>query len=81
MLKPIGMTEGHYECRSLDETLPIFTELLAAEVIERTDKQAVVGRVAGCCGLKAGHAPSSFGRQKSGTSTERRETILDNPRL
>ena len=38
MLKPIGMTEGHYECRSLDETLPIFTELLAAEVIERTDK-------------------------------------------
>ena len=42
MLKPIGMTEGHYECRSLDETLPIFTELLAAEVIERTDKQAVV---------------------------------------
>ena len=42
MLKPIGMTEGHYECRSLDETLPIFTELLAAEVIERTEKQAVV---------------------------------------
>jgi hypothetical protein len=42
MLKPIGMTEGHYECRSLDETLPIFTELLAAEVVERTEKQAVV---------------------------------------
>jgi hypothetical protein len=32
------MTEGHYECRSLDETLPIFTELLAAEVVERTEK-------------------------------------------
>jgi len=42
MLKPIGITEGHYECRSLDETLPIFTDLLAAQVIERTDKQAVV---------------------------------------
>ena len=42
MLKPIGITEGHYECRSLDETLPIFTDLLAAEVIERSDKQAVV---------------------------------------
>ncbi|HEY2918668.1 MAG TPA: VOC family protein [Candidatus Binatia bacterium] len=42
MLKPIGLTEGHYECRSLDETLPIFTDLLAAEVIERTEKQAVV---------------------------------------
>jgi catechol-2,3-dioxygenase len=42
MLKPIGLTEGHYECRSLDETLPIFTDLLAAEVIERTEKKAVV---------------------------------------
>ena len=42
MLKPIGITEGHYECRSLDETLPIFTDLLAAEVVERTEKKAVV---------------------------------------
>jgi catechol-2,3-dioxygenase len=42
MIKPIGLTEGHYECRSLDETLPIFTDLLAAQVIERTEKQAVV---------------------------------------
>ena len=42
MLKPIGLTEGHYECRSLDETLPIFTDLLAAQVVERTEKQAVV---------------------------------------
>jgi len=42
MLKPIALSEGHYECRSLDETLPIFTDLLAAEVVERTDKQAVV---------------------------------------
>jgi catechol-2,3-dioxygenase len=42
MLKPIGLSEGHYECRSLDETLPIFTDLLAAEIVERTEKQAVV---------------------------------------
>jgi Glyoxalase/Bleomycin resistance protein/Dioxygenase superfamily len=42
MIKPIGLTEGHYECRSLDETLPIFIDLLAAQVIERTEKQAVV---------------------------------------
>ena len=35
MLKPIAMTKGHYECRSLDETLPIFTDLLAAQVVER----------------------------------------------
>src|SRR5215475_4167339 len=42
MLKPIGLTEGHYECRLFDESLPIFTNLLALEVVERKDKQAVV---------------------------------------
>ena len=42
MLKPIGITEGHYECRSLDETLPIFTDLMSAEVIERNDNKAVI---------------------------------------
>jgi catechol 2,3-dioxygenase-like lactoylglutathione lyase family enzyme len=42
MLKPIGLTEGHYECRSLDETLPIFTDLLALEVVERQDNEAVL---------------------------------------
>ncbi len=42
MLKPIAMTEGHYECRSLDETLPIFTDFLALEVVERKDKEAVL---------------------------------------
>jgi len=42
MLKPIALSEGHYECRSLDETLPIFTDLLAAQVIERTEHRATV---------------------------------------
>lgn len=42
MLKPVGLTEGHYECRSLDETLPIFTDLLALQVIEQTQKKAIV---------------------------------------
>src|SRR3989337_2506336 len=42
MLKPIGLPEGHYGCPSLDETLHIFTDLLAAEIVERTEKQAVV---------------------------------------
>jgi catechol 2,3-dioxygenase-like lactoylglutathione lyase family enzyme len=42
MLKPIGLINGHYECRSLDETLPIFTDLLALEVVERKEKEAVV---------------------------------------
>jgi catechol 2,3-dioxygenase-like lactoylglutathione lyase family enzyme len=42
MLKPRGLTHGHYECRSLDETLAVFTDLLAMQVIERTDGQAVL---------------------------------------
>ena len=42
MLKPIGLTEGHYECRSLDETLPIFTDLLALEIVGRKDHEAVL---------------------------------------
>ena len=35
MLRPVGLTHGHYECRSLDETLPVFTDLLAMKVVER----------------------------------------------
>ena len=42
MLNPIGLTHGHYECRALDETLPIFTDLLAMQVLERGKGQAVV---------------------------------------
>ncbi|MCH7573154.1 MAG: hypothetical protein IH891_09600, partial [Planctomycetes bacterium] len=30
ILKLEGLVHGHYECRSLDETLPVFTDLLAA---------------------------------------------------
>ena len=40
MLKPIGLIEGHYECRSLDETLPVFTDLLAMEVVQRKANQS-----------------------------------------
>ena len=42
MLKPVGIIHGHYECRSLDETLPIFTDLLALEVVRRADGEAVL---------------------------------------
>jgi len=42
MLKPIGLIEGHYECRSLDETLPVFTDLLAMEVVQRKANQATL---------------------------------------
>ena len=42
MLKPLGLTHGHYECRSLGDTLPVFTDLLAMKVMERENGQAIV---------------------------------------
>jgi catechol 2,3-dioxygenase-like lactoylglutathione lyase family enzyme len=42
MLQPVALIHGHYECRSLDETLPIFTDLLALEVVQRESGQAIV---------------------------------------
>ena len=42
MLKTIGLIEGHYECRSLDETLPVFTDLLAMQIVERKAGQATI---------------------------------------
>jgi catechol 2,3-dioxygenase-like lactoylglutathione lyase family enzyme len=42
MLKPAGLTHGHYECRSLEQTLPVLTGLLAMQVVERRDKEALV---------------------------------------
>src|SRR5919198_3028306 len=42
MLRPIGLTHGHYECRSLEETLPVFAQLLAMRVVERRNGEAVV---------------------------------------
>jgi catechol 2,3-dioxygenase-like lactoylglutathione lyase family enzyme len=42
MLKPVALTHGHYECRRLDETLPVLTELCAMQVIERGDGAAVL---------------------------------------
>lgn len=42
MLKPTGLIHGHYECRSLDETLPVFTDLLALQVVERKNGRAIV---------------------------------------
>lgn len=42
LLTPEGLTYGHFECRSLDDTLPIFTDLLASEVVLRDGGAAVV---------------------------------------
>jgi catechol 2,3-dioxygenase-like lactoylglutathione lyase family enzyme len=39
MLKPTGLTEGHYECRSYAETIPILTDTLALEVVRSTDNE------------------------------------------
>jgi catechol 2,3-dioxygenase-like lactoylglutathione lyase family enzyme len=42
MIKPVGLTHGHYECRSLKDTLPILQDLLAFEIVERAAETAVV---------------------------------------
>jgi catechol-2,3-dioxygenase len=42
MLRPVGLIQGHYECRSLEETLPIFKELLALELVNRHNGEAVL---------------------------------------
>jgi hypothetical protein len=43
MLEKPELIEGHYECRSFDETLPVFTDLLGMEIIQRhSDTEVVV---------------------------------------
>jgi catechol 2,3-dioxygenase-like lactoylglutathione lyase family enzyme len=42
MLKPQGLISGHYECRSLDDTIPVFTDLLAMEVLEQKAGEATL---------------------------------------
>jgi len=43
MLKKPKLIEGHYECRSFEETLPVFTDILGMEVIQqRSDTEWVV---------------------------------------
>lgn len=42
MIKPVGLINGHYECRSLKETLPILTDVLALEVVGEKDGEVAV---------------------------------------
>ena len=42
LLRPEGLVHGHYECRSLDATLPVFTDLFACEVSGREQGSALV---------------------------------------
>src|SRR5437867_3647927 len=42
MIRPLGLIHGHYECRSLNETVPVFIDLLALEVVEKGHRQVIV---------------------------------------
>ena len=42
VIKPIGLVHGHTEVRFLDDTIPVLTQVLALEVIERCDHEAVL---------------------------------------
>ena len=42
MIKPIALKRAHYECRALNETLPVMTDLLALEVVQQRRGQATL---------------------------------------
>jgi len=37
MIKPVGLVNGHYECRSFEQTVPILQELLALEIVSQVN--------------------------------------------
>ena len=41
-IESLGIVQGHYECRSLDETVPVLSHLLALEVIDRKNRQVTM---------------------------------------
>ena len=41
-VESLGIVKGHYECHFLDVSLPVLSDLLALEVIERRDKEATL---------------------------------------
>jgi hypothetical protein len=42
MLKPVGLVQGHHECRSLRETASILIDLLALEVVEERPSETTL---------------------------------------
>jgi len=42
VLKPTGLVHGHAEVRFLNDTLPVLTQVLALELLERRDHEAVL---------------------------------------
>ncbi len=41
-VKPLGIVKGHYECRFLEETVPVLSQLLALEEVGRRNKQVTM---------------------------------------
>ena len=42
VIKPTGLVHGHSECRYLDETIPVLTRVLALDLVDRRDHEAVL---------------------------------------
>ncbi|HEV8725715.1 MAG TPA: VOC family protein [Candidatus Binatia bacterium] len=42
MIKPVGLTHGHYECRSFKDTIPILEEFLAFEKVAEADGNVIM---------------------------------------
>jgi catechol 2,3-dioxygenase-like lactoylglutathione lyase family enzyme len=42
MIKPVGLTHGHYECRSLKATLPILRDILAFEIVKEAGGNVIM---------------------------------------
>jgi len=42
MIKSVGLINGHYQCRSFDDSIPILTDLLALEVVAEKDKEMIL---------------------------------------
>ena len=42
VIRPTGLVHGHSECRYLDETIPALTRVLALDLVERRDREAVL---------------------------------------
>jgi catechol 2,3-dioxygenase-like lactoylglutathione lyase family enzyme len=42
VIRPTGLVHGHSECRYLDETIPVLTKVLALELLDRHNRQAIL---------------------------------------
>jgi len=41
-VESLGIVKGHYECNYLEQTVPVLSELLALEVVDRGDKEVTM---------------------------------------